>query len=129
MSKSQVIKSLNEELRQATYVCMLAGEDAHGDNITTEEIRKACHSFNRTQKKANLFHKAMTDSVEFVESYLLPCGISIEDSSGTLRNLEKGTWIVVTQTDSDEIWEAQKNGTISGVSIGALGIREEIEMD
>jgi hypothetical protein len=128
MSKSTIVKALNEELKQATYVCMIPGEDAHGDNVTIDEIRKACHAYNRSPQKVNLFHKAMTDSVEFVESYILPTNIDIVDADGVLRHIPKGAWLVVTETTSDEIWKAQKDGTITGVSIGALGKREEIEI-
>ena len=129
MSRNSIVKALNDELRQATYVCMIPGEDAHGDNVTVDEIRKACHSYNRSPRKANLFHKAMTNSVEFVESYILPTDIDIADSDGVLRHIPKGAWLVVTETTSDKIWKAQKNGTITGVSIGALGKREEIEIE
>lgn len=122
---NQIIKSLNEELRQATYIAMTLGEDAHGDCTEIDEIRRACHSFNRSSKQANLFHKAKTDSVEFVESYILPADITIEDAAGNTREVLKGSWLVVTETHSDEIWTAQKDGTITGVSIGCLGRRVE----
>jgi hypothetical protein len=77
--------------------------------------------------KANLFHKAMTDSVSFVESYIAPIDFQMADAYGEIREIPKGTWLIVTETSSDEIWKAQKDGRISGVSIGAMGIREEIE--
>lgn len=117
----KILKSLDSELKQALYVVMNLKEDAHGETTNADEIRAACHNFSRSKKRANLFHKAMTDSVEFVESYILPADIEIEDVSGKVREISKGSWLVVTQTHSDEIWEAQKNGTITGVSIGALG--------
>lgn len=129
MSKNTIVKSINEELRQATYVCMIPGEDAHGDNITVDEIRKACHAFNKSKRKASLFHYVVTDSVEFIESYILPTDIDIVDADGAIRHISKGSWLVVTETTSDEIWKAQKDGTITGVSIGALGYREEIEIE
>lgn len=126
---NNVVKSLNTELKQATYVCMLPGEDLHGDYVSEEEIRKACHAFNRSPMRANLFHKAMTDSVEFIESYILPTGIELEDAAGTVRNIPKGAWLVVTQTYSDEIWKAQKDGRLNGVSIGARGRRVEEDIE
>jgi hypothetical protein len=129
MGKNNIIKAFNDELRQATYVCMLPIEDAHGDNTSIDEIRKACHAFNRSPKRANLFHKMMTTDVEFVESFILPTDINIADSNGVLRYIPKGSWLVVSETSNDAIWEAQKNGTFSGVSIGALGERVEIETE
>jgi hypothetical protein len=121
-----IIKQLEPELRQALYVCMTAGTDLHGDTVTNDEIRKACHSFNSTSMQANLFHKMHTDSIKFVESYVIPTDIQLEDVTGNIRTVTKGSWLVVTQTDSDEIWQAQKDGRINGVSIGALGRRETI---
>jgi hypothetical protein len=129
MQKEQILKSLNDELMQATYVCMIPGKDLHGEEITVDEIRKACHAFNRSPKRANLFHKAMTDSVEFVESYILPVDIQMQDSTGSNRDIPAGTWLVVTQTYSDDIWKAQKDGRINGVSIGAKGNRVVVDED
>ena len=128
-NKKEILKALNDELMQATYVCMVPGTDLHGEETSVDEIRKACHAFNRSPKRANLFHKAMTDSVEFIESYILPVNIQIEDSTGNTRDISKGSWLVVTQTYSDDIWKAQKDGRINGVSIGAKGVRETIDED
>ena len=129
VESEMILKSLNDELMQATYVCMIPGEDAHGDYVDVDTIREACHNFNRSPKRANLFHKAMTDSVEFVESYILPIDIEMQDSSGNTRSIPQGSWLVVTQTHNEEIWKAQKDGTINGVSIGAKGRRITIDED
>jgi hypothetical protein len=129
MQKEQILKSLNDELMQATYACMVPGVDAHGDYVDVDTIREACHNFNRGPQRANLLHKAMTDSVEFIESYILPVDIQMQDSSGVSRSIPKGSWLVVTQTHSDDIWKAQKDGTINGVSIGAKGRRITIDED
>ena len=129
MGKNTIVKSINDELRQATYVAMNLKVDAHGETTNADEIRKACHNFNRSPKRANLFHRAMTDSFEFIESYILPADIEIEDVNGSMRTISKGSWLVVTQTHSDEIWEAQKDGRITGVSIGARGQVVEEDTD
>lgn len=125
----KILKSLDSELKQALYVVMNLKEDAHGETTNVDEIRAACHNFNRSPKRANLFHKSKTNSLEFIESYILPADIEIEDVNGEIRAISKGSWLVVTQTHSDEIWEAQKDGRITGVSIGALGQIVEEDTD
>ena len=118
-----IYKSYNEELMQATYVCMIPGEDLHGESVTVEEIRKAKESFNKSPKRPNLFHKMMTNSLEFIESYQTPADMSLVDVNGVTRQLPKGTWLVTTQAHNEAIWKAQKSGVINGVSIGAIGRR------
>ena len=57
----QVVKSVNEELKQATFVVMVPDEvDLHGDIIAEDEVRKACHNFNKHCNQANLFHITKT---------------------------------------------------------------------
>ena len=122
MQKIPIIKSLNNELKQGLYV-VLEPEvvDAHGDIISEEEIRKACHSFNQNHVKANLFHLIDTTGFKVVESYCTPVEFQIED-----QIVKAGTWLVNLQF-SDALWEAVKNGEFSGVSIGAKGRKEDIE--
>jgi hypothetical protein len=127
IQKKAITKSFNDELKQAAYVCMIPGTDLHGHSITVEEIRKACHSFNSTEMQANLFHKIMTKSLKYVESYTLLQDLEMEDTDGVTRNLPQGTWVMVTQALTDEIWQAQKSGFIKGLSIGAVGYISEEE--
>lgn len=121
----KITKALNEDLKQACYVCMLPGTDLHGHTITAEEIRKACHAFNATEMQANLFHQIMTKSLKYVQSYTLMQDMQMQDTDGVVRDLPEGTWIMVTQALTDEIWQAQKSGFIKGLSIGAMGYIEE----
>ena len=121
--KIQVAKAVNEELKQATFVVMVPDEaDAHGDITSVDEVRKACHNFNKYSMQANLFHLAKTDTFEFAESYLAPVDMAIGD-----KLVSKGTWLCTVQSLDDGLWELIKSGEVCGVSIGALASVEQIE--
>jgi hypothetical protein len=120
-----VTKAVNEELKQATFVVMVPDEvDAHGDVTSEEEVRKACHNFNKHCMKANLFHLVQTDSFEFCESYCCPTDFMLGD-----KLVKKGTWLATIQSKDDSLWELIKSGDINGLSIGALASVETIEED
>lgn len=121
--KIQVAKAVNEELKQATFIVMVPDEvDAHGDTTSVDEVRKACHNFNKYSMQANLFHLAKTDTFEFAESFIAPVDMAIGD-----KLVSKGTWLCTVQCLDDGLWELIKSGEVCGVSIGALASVEQIE--
>lgn len=122
---TNIIKSLNDELMQATYVVMVPDEvDAHGDVTSEDEVRKACHSFNAFCRQANLFHLVKTKDFSFAESYIAPVDFQLDD-----HLIKKGTWLAVTQTHNEELWGKQKSGEIVGLSIGAMATIEDVVED
>lgn len=119
----EIVKAVNEELKQATFIVMVPDEvDLHGDITSEEEVRKACHNFNRFCGQANLFHITKTSTFEFAESYIVPTDIVLGD-----KFVKKGTWLAVVQALDDELWELIKSGEINGLSIGALGYKTDVE--
>ena len=123
-SKSMLVKkSTDEELMQATFVVMVPDEvDLHGDIISEEEVRKACHNFNKCCRQPNLMHIRKTTSFEFAESYIFPIDAEIEG-----REIKKGSWLCTVQCLNPDVWELIKSGEINGVSIGAVAKVEEIQ--
>lgn len=119
-----VIKATNEDMRQATFVVLVPDEvDLHGDIYSELEVAKAAHSYNLSSMRANLFHKAMTDSWTVLESYILPTDIMLED-----RFIKKGTWMIVAQiNDAENLWPLIKSGKIKSVSIGAMAKVQKLE--
>lgn len=116
-------KAVNEELKQVTYVAMLPDSvDLHGDYVSAEEVRKAKESFNKSEQRANLFHMAMTDTFEVIESYLAPCDMELNG-----YEVKKSTWLMTLQIKDDNLWTMIKNDEITGISIGAVGDYEEIK--
>ena len=86
--KEDIIRARDTSLRQATHVVYAPNEeDSHGTWATEEVIREGCHSFNTHCRKANLFHRAETNLIEIVESYILPIDAKLGD-----RDIKRGTW-------------------------------------
>ena len=112
----QVVKSVNEELKQATFIVLAPNEvDLHGDIISEEEVRKACYNFNKYSNQANLFHITKTATFEFAESFIAPVDFVLGDTL-----VSKGTWLATVQVLNDDLWELVKTGEVNGLSIGAL---------
>lgn len=121
-ASEKVIKGLDQELMQVTYVAMKPGVDLHGDLVELDEIRKAKESFNKSMMRANLFHLVMTDSFEVCESYLAPCDMVLNE-----HFVEKGTWLITLQVFDPSLWELIKNDEITGISIAATARVETID--
>lgn len=120
---TQVAKSVNEELMQATFVVMVPeSTDLHGDVTTEQEVRKAMANFNKYSRQPNLFHMAKTDTFEFIESYCSPVDFTLGDKLVT-----KGTWLATIQCLDTGLWELIKSGEINGLSIGALASVETLD--
>ena len=112
----QVVKSVNEELKQATFVVMAPNEvDLHGDTVSEEEVRKACYNFNKHSNQANLFHITKTATFEFAESYVAPVDFVLGDVL-----VQKGTWLATVQVLDDNLWNLVKSGEVNGLSVSAL---------
>lgn len=123
----QVIKSLNEEKRLATFVVLEPQEedglttDLHGDTYSADAVEQACHDFNTRCRKANLLHMLDTDSYEFVESYILPVEAEING-----KVIKAGSWLAVVKAKEDWIWQGIKDGTFNGLSIQCNAVYEDI---
>lgn len=118
-----VFKATNDDLQQATFVVMVPDEvDLHGDITSEFEVAKACHSFNKHSRVANLFHLVETDTFSIIESYIAPTEFVLGD-----KIVKKGTWLCTIQCHDDYLWSLIKAGKICSVSIGAMAKIENIE--
>jgi Putative phage serine protease XkdF len=121
-NKIPILKSTEPKLKQVLFVVMQPDiVDGHGDITTEEEVRKACHSYNLTCNKANLFHLAETETFAAVESYITPVDLQIGE-----RFVTKGSWLANLQIYDDDLWSAIESGEVNGVSIGAMADTEKI---
>lgn len=124
-TKVQVVKAVNNELKQGTFLALSPEEvDLHGDVYSAEEVRKACHNFNLFCMKANLLHLIETDSFSIVESYITPVDMVLGE-----KLIKAGSWITVLQFWDDELWEEVKKGNFTGVSVGCSAQVEYLEDD
>lgn len=118
-------KSLNQELKQVTYVAMKPGIDLHGDYVDLETIRLAKESFNRQLRKSkmsNLYHISFTDTFDVIESFLAPADMELNGNF-----VQKGEWLMTLQVNDDDVWQMIKDDEITGLSIGAMAAVEVLE--
>mgnify|MGYP003560811473 CR=1 FL=1 len=119
----QLISKSADELKQAVFIVRVPNEpDLHGDTTSAEEIQKGRHNFNKFCRQPNLFHISKTNMFEFAESYIAPVDMTIGEEV-----IKAGTWLANVQFNDDDLWQAVKDGEVSGLSIGALAAVEELE--
>lgn len=97
--------------------------DLHEDIYSAEEIRKAQRKFMLKYQNIKLMHRKMltSDEVAIVECYIAPCDMTIGEDKIT-----KGTWMMGLHIMSDVIWDAVKNGELTGLSIGGEVTEEKL---
>ncbi len=92
-------------------------EDTYGDFMTRDEIEKTAHEFLEHYRNIDTEHNLLAGAGVVVESYVAPVSLSIGDDV-----IKAGSWVLVTRA-SEDIWEAWKNGEITGYSM--FGISRE----
>lgn len=92
-------------------------EDTYGDFMTRDEIEKTAHEFLEHYRNIDTEHNLLAGAGVVVESYVAPVNLSIGDNV-----IKAGSWVLVTRA-SEDIWEAWKDGDITGYSM--FGISRE----
>lgn len=126
-----VVKSLEQEERKALFVVLEPDVvDLHQDTYTAKEVEKACLNFNKFCGVANLMHEHELKDAEITQSYIAPATFVLEGVDGT-QTIQKGTWMqewwFPDTEKGNELWEGVKDGTYTGVSIGARGYAEKLD--
>ena len=92
-------------------------EDAHGNYMTEDEIRKAAYWFAKNGDKVDLQHSfESADGLVVVENYVAPCDMTIGDTP-----VVKGTWVLTVECSNEAVWQAVKKGKLTGFSMGGFG--------
>lgn len=100
-------------------------EDAHGNYMTENEIRKAAYWFAKNGDKVDLQHSfEQANGVAVVETYVAPADMNIEGQPVT-----KGAWLMTVEVDNPEIWDKVQKGELTGFSMGGVGKYAEKETD
>lgn len=98
-------------------------EDAQGNFMTDEEIRKAAHWFSKNGDKVDVQHSFQgVDGVFVVENYVAPCDMEVGG-----EKISKGTWLMTVEVINSDVWQAVKKGKINGFSMGGFGCYAEGE--
>lgn len=98
-------------------------EDAHGNFMTEEEIRKAAYWFAKNGDKVDLQHSfESAEGLSVVENYVAPSDLTIGEAP-----VAKGAWIITVECVNDDVWQAVQKGELTGFSMGGIGKYSEEE--
>lgn len=111
--------------------------DAHNDWIPPKQVQDTAHGWMRKSRVIGLQHTVKAKA-HAVESFLVQYP-SAEDYKQARENLphkaykmqfgddvvHSGAWIVATKVEDDGLWQAIKDGKITGYSIGGFGEKSE----
>ena len=94
--------------------------DSQGDCVSKTEIRKAAHNFMLSSQRICKEHSEPVE-VSVVESGIAPVDYEV---NGQL--VRAGSWVLCCKIHDPEIWQAVKDGDLTGLSIAGSGKRTPI---
>lgn len=96
--------------------------DSQNEVYNAEEIRKSAHTFLTKYRHVGLQHTVVLNGMaEVVESFLAPTDMTIGE-----QMVKAGTWLMGIHVIEDTLWEACKDGTLTGLSVGGLAVRNPV---
>ena len=100
-------------------------EDAQGDCMTADEIRKAAHWFAKNGRGIDIQHNyEKFEKAEVVESWIAPADFEINK-----EKIKKGSWLMTVEITDQDVWSAVEKGEITGFSMGGQGVYTEEDID
>lgn len=96
--------------------------DSQGDSASAEEIERAAHSFAKNGWLVGQMHMEKAEDVTVVESFIAPVNFSYEGSSDVIK---KGSWVMVSHVENDEIAQKIEDEEYTGYSMAGLAVEEE----
>lgn len=127
-AKAADLESDGEEEQRTVLGIVLEPEtvDSQGDIYDEDTIRETAWRFAERYQHFGLMHRQIIPGVVLLETYLAPVDFQIEDRTGTMQPVKKGTWLLRVRVTDDAIWQAVKDGRLDGFSIGGSAIRQKI---
>lgn len=93
--------------------------DSQSDIYSADEVRSAAHKFLENYGQIGLQHaEIVTGKIKILESYLAPADFSIG-----AQTIKAGTWLLGVRVVDDGLWQAVKDGSYTGFSIGGSAVR------
>lgn len=136
LDKSFEIVKVDDEKQIIYATALVAGEpDLQNDLITDpDDVEKAAHSLlinmgtgNQKGTGAGYMHKEFDQGQFLVESVYDADGSVCRAKGFPTEKCKAGSWIVAIHIVNKAKWQEVKDGTITGVSIGALANRIPLE--
>lgn len=96
-------------------------EDAQGDFMTEDEIQKAAVWYAKNGNGVDLQHNfSKLNNAVVVESMVAKADFYINQ-----QLIKKGTWLITVEISDSHVWNAIRNGRITGFSMGGNGTYSE----
>ncbi len=126
LTNGKIIKSDAENHYVTGIVYAPMEEDAHGNYMTEEEIRKAAYWFTKNGNKIDIQHEfEPIEDACVVESWIEKADTTIEGEP-----IKKGTWLMTVELpEESEAWNSVKKGELTGFSMGGVGKYSEVDDD
>lgn len=118
-----VVKADDEQRLVYGVVLEPDSEDRQGDVISKEDVELAAHRFLHATQRAGVQmgdqHRRLAPAdVVPVESYIAPCDFQMGG-----QTVKKGSWVLVTHVNDDDLWGQVKKGMKAGYSVAGSGRR------
>jgi DNA adenine methylase len=117
----QLIKGADPDDERYVLGVVLEPEtvDAQGDIYSAQEVRHSAHRFMEEFGGLGLMHRLKVNGqVKLLESYLAPQPLEVAG-----QPIQPGTWLLAVRVLDDALWQAVKDGGLSGFSIGGSARR------
>ncbi len=96
--------------------------DSQHDEITAEEIERACHAYLRDALAPDVQHSGRDADADLLENYIAPCDFTMETPAGP-KQVRRGSWIQVYWINDLEVRDRVRTGELTGLSIEGSGVR------
>ncbi|MBQ3160558.1 MAG: hypothetical protein IJC04_00365 [Oscillospiraceae bacterium] len=126
LSNGMILKSDADSHYVTGVVYAPMEEDAHGNYMTEEEIRKSAYWFTKNGNQIDIQHEfePIADAV-VVESWIEKADTTIEG-----QPIKKGTWLMTVELpDDSDAWDSIQKGELTGFSMGGVGKYSEVDDD
>lgn len=126
LSQGKILKSDADNHYVTGVVYAPMEEDAHGNYMTEEEIRKAAYWFTKNGNQIDIQHEfEPVENAVVVESWIEKADTTIEGEP-----IKKGTWLMTVELPGDsEAWDSVQKGELTGFSMGGVGKYSEVDDD
>jgi hypothetical protein len=104
--------------------------DAQGEIYSRPVIRKAAHEWMLNHRMFDVQHEIYLGEhqAKVVESYLAPVDFDLTMPDGSSRRVYRGSWLIVVKVFDEKLWEAIKDGKLTGFSMNGFVSREKVKV-
>ena len=100
-------------------------EDAHGNYMTAEDIKKAADWYAENGNNVDIQHSFKpTSGAKVVKSWIAKSGEKVGDVE-----VKEGTWLMTMEITDEKIWKSIEDGDITGFSMGGVGDVSKVDDD